>query len=112
MGVLVALIALHPPKLLGIFGQIGVYGIIAASAVPLLVGIFVPSASKRTAWLAALAGLGTHCALYASAYFGLSRYGSLNPAVTATIGILVSAVLALPDLLPKRAPVEAAVLDR
>lgn len=128
-GVLVALglaslvIALDPPKLLGIFGQVGVYGIVAASTVPILVGITIPSADKRTAYAAAFAGLGVHFALYltsvwaeraafdlvawakgsaiASLVFDTSavQLGWQNPAVTATYGLFVSLACAVPALI-------------
>lgn len=116
MGVAAFVISLHPPKLLGIFGQIGVYGIVAASTAPILAGILLPSLGRRAAWASALTGLGLHFALYALGTWAQGRGldvrvlagplevlvdgsavqgGFLNPAVTATYGILGSfAVLA------------------
>jgi SSS family solute:Na+ symporter/sodium/pantothenate symporter len=83
MGVAAFVIALHPPKLLGIFGQLGVYGIVAASAVPILFGILIPSLGKITALTCAITALAVHFGLY----FGEV---SANPGVTATWGILAS----------------------
>jgi sodium/pantothenate symporter len=92
MGVGAFVIALHPPKLLGIFGQVGVYGIVAASAVPILFGILVPSMQRNTALAAALAGLLVH--------FGLYFFSDIaNPGVTATYGIFASALAATPAVL-------------
>lgn len=89
MGAVSFAIALSPPRLLGIFGQVGVYGIVAASAVPILIGIVVPSAGKRTALAAAVTGVAVHLVLY---FAGVSA----NPGVTATYAILASAAMALP----------------
>lgn len=88
MGVAAFAIALDPPALLGIFGQLGVYGIIAASAVPILLGILTPSGYTGTAAAATVTGLGLHLALYLSGF-------DPNPAVTATWGILGSAGIAI-----------------
>lgn len=83
MGVAAFFIALHPPRLLGIFGQLGVYGIVAASAVPILFGILIPSLGRFTALAAATTALAVHFGLY---YAGASA----NPGVTATWGIFAS----------------------
>jgi SSS family solute:Na+ symporter/sodium/pantothenate symporter len=88
-------IALYPPELLGIFGQVGVYGIVAASAVPILFGILFPAMTARTATAAALTGLIAHFALYTAG-------ASANPGVTAAWGVMASAVCALPVLLRSR----------
>jgi SSS family solute:Na+ symporter/sodium/pantothenate symporter len=91
-------VALHPPRLLGIFGQVGVYGIIAASAVPIALGIFIPELGARSAWASALLGLGAHFALYGWATWGGApvEFGLANPGVTATWGIFASALALLP----------------
>jgi SSS family solute:Na+ symporter/sodium/pantothenate symporter len=118
MGVAALIIGLDPPKLLGIFGQVGVYGMIAASAVPILFGILFPKLGVRTALASALAGLTVHFGLYAWGAWALARkidlvgtvqgwgplqvlfdtsavgLGLQNPAVTATYGLLVSAACA------------------
>jgi len=84
MGALAFAIALHPPQLLGIFGQLGVYGIVAASAVPILFGIAFPRMDRNTAFVAAIVGMTVH--------FGLYLFGDFpNPGVTATYGIIASA---------------------
>lgn len=117
MGIVAFGLALHPPRLLGIFGQLGVYGIVAASAVPILFGILFPSMGPRSATAAALAGLIIHFALSwfgrwataegidlaagAAAWPAFLRLladtravqlGLLNPAVTATYGLFASAL--------------------
>lgn len=117
MGIVSFWLALHPPRLLGIFGQLGVYGIVAASTVPILFGILFPSMGKRSATAAAITGISIHFGLswlgrWATAH-GIDlgagsdswpavlrfladtraiQLGLLNPAVTATYGLLGSAV--------------------
>jgi sodium/pantothenate symporter len=95
MGVVAFVIALDPPALLGIFGQIGVYGIVAASAVPILFGIVFPSLGKGVALAATLVGLGLHFGLYYLA-------GWPNPGVTASTAILASAAVPTVWLLVRR----------
>lgn len=120
MGVLTFLLALDPPQLLGIFGQVGVYGIVAASCVPILFGIAFPRVGKRTMFAAAVVGLVVHLALYGAGSWASSsgtslnelvgdwgifamffdssmpQLGLLNPGVTATYGLLSSALTAVP----------------
>ena len=76
----------QPPKYLGIFGQVGVYGILAAAVAPVVLGVVRRDAATLggVAKLAAVAGAGTHFALY----FG---HFDPNPAVTATWGIFAAA---------------------
>jgi sodium/pantothenate symporter len=116
LGVVTFFIALNPPKLLGIFGQLGVYGIVAASLAPLLAGIIFEHVDKRAALASSVAALITHFGLYAftrraiasgedlvksvdgswlSIFFDTSAYqlGFANPGVTATYGIIVSLLI-------------------
>lgn len=120
MGVAAFWIALHPPKLLGIFGQLGVYGIVAAATVPILFGIVFERMGPKTATAAALAGVMIHFGLYWVGRWAMSsgvnlaehanewprmlrmvadtsavQLGLLNPAVTATYGLLASALVGL-----------------
>ncbi|MCA9674323.1 MAG: hypothetical protein KC464_04700, partial [Myxococcales bacterium] len=92
LGLLVFLIALHPPRLLGIFGQLGVYGLVAAAAAPIVLGVLLPAMGRRSAFAAALVGGGTHFGLY---FLG----GIANPAASATYGILASVAVALAGVL-------------
>ncbi len=122
-GIGALLLALRPPKLLGIFGQLGVYGIVAASTVPILFGILLPRFGKRSALAAAATGLLVHFAAYGwgswAASHGIDlrqvvaahspldflfdtsavQLGLRNPSVTATYGLLASAIVALPEAL-------------
>lgn len=89
MGVGAFVVVLDPPRLLGIFGQVGVYGIACASCAPVLCGVLFRKAPTRPIAVAAAAALLTH--------FGLWTFGNIaNPAVTATWGVLVSLGIALP----------------
>ncbi len=118
MGIAAFWLAIHPPRLLGIFGQLGVYGIVAASTVPILFGILFPSMGARTAAAAATAGLSIHFLLSWGGRWAVAngvdlaagapgwspalrfladtravQLGLLNPAVTATYGLIASAIV-------------------
>ncbi len=97
LGVVTFIIALDPPKLLGIFGQVGVYGIIAASAAPILFGIIFESFGKIGAFASAITGLGVHLALYLMNMNGAfdASWGFANPGVTATYAIFGSVAVCL-----------------
>jgi len=98
LGIVAFAIAANPPKLLGIFGQVGVYGLIAASAVPILVGVLVPRAGAGTAFAAAIVGLVVHFGLYIwGAYDAAAAraYSLANPGVTGTWALLASGLVAI-----------------
>jgi SSS family solute:Na+ symporter/sodium/pantothenate symporter len=92
MGIITFVIALNPPRLLGIFGQIGVYGIGAASCAPILFGVLT-RVRGRIMLVSAVMGLLIHLGLY---LWGMTdpTLGFANPAVTATWGIIVSTAIA------------------
>jgi len=122
MGIAAFAIAVDPPRLLGIFGQVGVYGIIVAATVPILFGILFRGLSSRAALAAALTGLIVHFGLYGLGAWAAARgvdlvaraggwgplsllfdtsavqLGLRNPGVTATYGLLASALAVLPSL--------------
>ena len=103
IGAVAFVIALSPPELLGIFGQVGVYGIVAASAIPVLFGVLFPAFDRRGALAACLAGLALHFGLYAWGRIDSTAPASLaNPGVTATFGIFASAAIATARLLWSR----------
>ena len=88
------LINLNPPKLLGIFGQIGVYGLTVAAAPALIFGVMYKDPPLKYIWWSSIIALITH--------FGLYFYGArlipatiisfVNPGVTAAIAIIISIV--------------------
>jgi SSS family solute:Na+ symporter/sodium/pantothenate symporter len=89
VGVMAYLVALNPPALVGLFAQKGVYGLVAASVVPILLGTLSRTApSVVVAWGAAASGLVAHIV-------GLFVFDIANPAVAATYAIAISALFAL-----------------
>jgi len=119
LGIATFIIAVNPPKLLGIFGQIGVYGIVAASAVPIVAGIVFDELDHRWILASAVTGLLVHLTLYSLGEWatrsevilaevvqdlgpvawlvdtGADQLGFTNPAVPATYATLASALVAL-----------------
>ncbi len=86
VGIIGLVLAWNPPPLIGLFAQKGVYGLAAASMVPMLFGVLVRG--HMPLWViasAAVMGLLIHFALN---LFG----GVLNPAVSASYAIVISAV--------------------
>jgi len=85
------IVNLDPPRLLGIFGQVGVYGLAVAAAPPLLAGVLFRDMPLSLLWLASAGALVVHIGLY--------LYGSVllpwvdltfaNPGVTGTLGGIV-----------------------
>jgi SSS family solute:Na+ symporter/sodium/pantothenate symporter len=89
IGVLGLLLAWNPPPLVGLFAQKGVYGLAAASMVPVLFGVALRG--DISAWVtgpAAIIGLATH--LLANLVLGVS-----NPAVSASYGIFAALIWGL-----------------
>ena len=93
MGLMTFLIVLNPPKLLGIFGQVGAYAIVAASLAPVLCGILFPYLRKEPIIVGVGIALLTHFGLYGMAFFKVNDWAIQNfsnPAVPAVLGILLS----------------------
>lgn len=87
-------VALNPPKLLGIFGQVGVYGLVLAAVPPLLAGVLFSNVHKSVTWSFSVLALIVHFSLY---YYGEVWFPGLNlafanPGVTASLALLVTAV--------------------
>jgi SSS family solute:Na+ symporter/sodium/pantothenate symporter len=77
-------LAWNPPKLVGLFAQKGVYGLAAASLVPILFGVLIKR--EIPLWIisgAAMIGLGGHLTM--NLFLGV-----LNPAVSSSYAILLS----------------------
>jgi SSS family solute:Na+ symporter/sodium/pantothenate symporter len=97
VGVLGLLLAWNPPPLIGLFAQKGVYGLAAASCVPLLFGVlYRGSLPVAVVGFSALLGLGLHLWLNLAG-------GVANPAVSASYAILASLGFALIALGLRRA---------
>lgn len=89
IAVLTFVVTLNPPKLLGIFGQVGVYGLVLAAVPPLLVGVLFKKGSLRLVWTMSVLAMMVHFGLY---FFGVDLFPNSNlafgnPAVSATFGL-------------------------
>jgi SSS family solute:Na+ symporter/sodium/pantothenate symporter len=92
VGLIACALAWNPPAFVGLFAQKGVYGLAAASLVPILFGVLVVGEIPR--WIiggAAVLGLGGHLAL--NLFLGF-----LNPAVSASLAIFASLFFGLVSL--------------
>ncbi len=84
------LINLQPPKLLGIFGQTGVYGLTAAAAPPLLLGVLFRRVPIALVWSGSVAALVIHFVLFfkGADMFPMSSFTFANPGVTVSLATL------------------------
>ena len=107
------LINLQPPKLLGVFGQVGVYGLAVSAAPPLLLGVLYQRAPVALAWPASAIALAIHFVLYFGGYsfFPDSGLTFANPGVTAAIAVLLTipAMLVAASVNARRALPDAGV---
>lgn len=87
-------VSLNPPKLLGIFGQTGVYGLVLAAIPPLLAGVLFKNPGKILVWIFSVLALLIHFGLYffGNKIFPDSGLAFANPGVTASIGLLCTAL--------------------
>ncbi len=88
----------NPPKLLGIFGQVGVYGLVLAALTPLLAGIWFERVSLPLMWCGSLGAMLAHFALYlwGRRIFPDASLSFENPGVTmalAAIGVVLPVLL-------------------
>ncbi len=92
IAILAFLVCLNPPRLLGIFGQIGVYGMAVAAVPPLLLGIFFRDVPLKIVAIAAILALLAHFGLYlfGQQIFPNTTITFANPGVTAAIALLIS----------------------
>ena len=91
IAILAFFVTLNPPKLLGIFGQTGVYALVVATVPPLLLGILFQKVSMRLVWFCSVLGVSSHFLLffYGKSWFPNSTLAFANPGVTATLGLFV-----------------------
>jgi SSS family solute:Na+ symporter/sodium/pantothenate symporter len=92
MAVAVFLVALYPPKLLGIFGQVGVYGLVLAAVPPLLAGVLYQAPNLRLVWTMSVLALIIHFGLFffGQQLFPTSTLAFANPGLTAAFAIIIS----------------------
>ena len=96
IGIIALIVAWDPPALVGLFAQKGVYGLAAATLVPVLFGVM--SEEPISVWVvgpAAVIGLATHLVLN----LGL---GVENPAISATYGIFFALAWGMAALIFQR----------
>lgn len=88
---------LQPPKLLGIFGQTGVYGLTAAAAPPLLLGVLFRRVPLALAWSGSVAAITLHFVLFFKGDDWLPGVNLTfgNPGVTASLAALLTIPLML-----------------
>ena len=87
------LVNIDPPRLLGVFGQAGVYGLTAAAAPPLLLGVLFRRVPLALAWSTSAAAIGLHFALFYfqdSAWLAWLDLTLGNPGVAASLASLVT----------------------
>lgn len=101
MGVVAFALALEPPKLVGLFAQVGVYGLVVASIVPISLGILTKTASAREVFPGAVLGPIVHFAVYGVVVYGQGEV--LNPAISASFGVFAGLALSLGLLSARRA---------
>lgn len=94
LAILTFIVTLNPPKLLGIFGQFGVYALVLTSLPPLLNGILYKNVSIISVWIFSVLAIIIHVVLYSfgSSWFPNSSLAFANPAVPASIAILCTTV--------------------
>ncbi len=90
-------VSLHPPALLGIFGQTGVYALVVAAVPPLVVGMYFRRVSTRLVWICSVAGISVHFLLFffGERWFPDSGLAFANPGLTATFGLFTGLIPAL-----------------
>lgn len=104
MGIATFFLALDPPQLVGLFAQMGVYGVVCASIVPMTAGILQSHPNRMGVVAAAVVGPLVHFTHYGTVVYGQGQL--INPALTATEGVFASiAVYGASALLSRRAPV-------
>lgn len=85
MGITAYFLSVNPPKFVGVFASIGLYGILAAGIGPIVGGILIKKLNVWVAFIGANLGLFVHLYLYYSGY-------SPNTALTATISTLTNLI--------------------
>jgi SSS family solute:Na+ symporter/sodium/pantothenate symporter len=91
IGVISFGLAIKPPEFVGLFAQMGVYGLVAASLAPVAVGIFVKQVDTRDAFVASVVGPLVHFGHYLPVVYIQGE--TLNPAVSATEGVAASLLI-------------------
>lgn len=91
------IVNLNPPKLLGIFGQVGVYGLVLSVVSPLLIGIWFQKFKLPVVWGSSVLALLVYFGLYffAEDLAFLPELAWNNPAVAASFALFASVLPSL-----------------
>ncbi len=91
IAIMVFVVNINPPKLLGIYGQVGVYGLVLAALAPLLVGVLLKNSPLKLLWTSSILAIITHFVLYfyGNELFPNSGFTFANPSVTAVLSIIL-----------------------
>jgi SSS family solute:Na+ symporter/sodium/pantothenate symporter len=97
VAVVTFVICLDPPRLLGIFGQVGVYGMALAAVPPLVAGVYLRRVPLAAVWAVSALAMAAHFGLYffGRALFPESSFTFENPGVTTSLAALVVVAPAL-----------------
>jgi len=84
----------NPPRLLGIFGQVGVYGLVLGAMPPLLAGVWFTRVPLKLMWCSSIAAMAMHFLLYwrGAAWFPGVGLTFANPGVTLALAVLTVVV--------------------
>ena len=87
----------NPPQLLGIFGQVGVYGLVLGTMPPLLAGVWFKRVPLGLVWCASIGAMGVHFLLFVKGgdWFPEAGLTFANPGVTLALAVLVVVVPAV-----------------
>ena len=97
LAILTFWVTYSPPKLLGIYGQFGVYALVITSLTPILLGVLYENPPVSVAWIASIAALAIYMLLsnYGNMWFSESTLAFANPAVPAAIAIITTSIPSL-----------------
>jgi len=87
----------NPPQLLGVFGQVGVYGLVLGAVPPLLAGVWFERVPGGLIWASTLLAMAMHFGLYlwGAQLFPAVPLTFANPGVTLALSVLLVVVPAM-----------------
>lgn len=86
---------LYPKLSVGIFAQVGVYAFFSAAFIPVVFGIFWPTASRASAAAASVVAVVVHFTVYFAALTPYTSGVVRNPAVSAALAIVSATIVGL-----------------
>lgn len=86
-------VSLNPPKLLGIYGQFGVYALVLTSLPAIINGLYFKNPNLSIAWVSSISALVIYLLLYLQGDVWFGNWTSFsNPAVPASIAIMFTCI--------------------